>query len=474
MAPPMNQITLFLLTAGSLVLTPATAAEGLDDLFDLDAPLDGAVEAVPAAVSPPEDATEVPDPALDDAFRLDVAEGEPASGHKGGPRLSGYGEISAAHTTPDPEHWSKLRARLELAATGNLGSGVKYKVTGRADLDGAFDLEDDFYPGAVRRDQRREFMWRETYLDFGSGDLEFRLGRQHVVWGEVVGLFVADVVSARDMREFLLPEFESMRIPQWAARAEYFAGETHFEALWIPYPSHDDIGKPGADFYPFPIPGNTPIHTVERDTELSNTNWGLRVSHLVAGWDLSAFYYQSLDASPTLYRLPTGLELRNDRINQVGGTFSKDYDTFVLKGEAVHTRGRRFLTSEPSAPFGLDASNTLDYVIGADLPHDDWRFNAQYYGRYTFGHSDGMTVDQDEHGLTFLVNRKFGGSLEAELLYVTSLNRTDYMLRPKLVWNMTQEWRAQFGVDVFGGPDDGLFGRFDDSDRVYVEVRRWF
>jgi hypothetical protein len=66
----------------------------------------------------------------------------------------------------------------------------------------------------------------------------------------MVGLFFADVVSARDMREFILPEFDQMRIPQWAARAEYFADDYHAELLWIPVASYDNIGKPGAEFYP--------------------------------------------------------------------------------------------------------------------------------------------------------------------------------------------------------------------------------
>jgi hypothetical protein len=73
-----------------------------------------------------------------------------------------------------------------------------------------------------------------------------------------------------------------------------------------------------------------------------------------------------------------------------------------------------------------------------------------------------------------LVNRKFGDSFEAEVLYASSLNRSDYMVRPKVIWNITQEWRGQLGADLFGGRDQGMFGRFGDSDRVYVEVRRWF
>lgn len=446
------------------------ADEALDDLFDLDAPLEGAVEVAPAGGAGPASApAEGGAPASAPSAASDDGGGAP-----GLPRLSGFLEFAGAYTTPERSHWSKQRARLELAATGRAGPGLRYKVSARADLDAAY-LGGSDYPQAVRNDQRRELALRETYLDFGSGDLEFRVGRQHVVWGEVVGMFVADVVSARDMREFLLPEFEQMRTPQWAVRSEYFAGETHLELLWIPRPSHDDIGKPGADFYPYPLPDGTPVHVVKRDSGLSNSNWGVRASRLIAGWDLSAFYYESLDVTPTLYSMPTGsFELRNDRIRQLGATFSKDLGDFVLKGEVVHTHGRSFNTRDPSAPFGLRASDTLDYVLGIDLPADDWRFNAQLYGRATLDHARGMYSDRNEHGVTLLVNRKFMSDFEAEVLYVGSLNRSDYMLRPKLIWNITQEWRAQAGVDLFHGPEQGLFGRFDNSDRVYVELKHWF
>lgn len=445
------------------------AADAMDDLFDLDAPIEGAVDAAPAGAStaPPTEPAALGQP--------EVTEGGVEGGEThGAARLSGFAEFAAAYTTPDASHWSKQRARFELAATGRAVAGLRYKVSARAEVDAAYIGGDD-YPSAVRNDQRRELSLREAYLDFGSGDLEFRLGRQHVVWGEVVGMFVADVVSARDMREFVLPEFEQLRIPQWAARAEYFAGETHLELLWIPRPSHEDIGKPGADFYPYPLPGGTPVHVVERDTELSNSNWGMRASRLISGWDLSAFYYESLDATPTLYTMPSGsFELRNDRIRQLGATFSKDLGDFVLKGEAVHTHGRSFNTQDPAAPYGLRESDTLDYVLGVDLPADDWRFNAQFYGRTTFDHAQGMYSDRNEYGVTLLVNRKLISDVEAEVLYVTSINRTDYMLRPRLIWNIAQEWRAQAGMDIFHGPERGLFGRFDDSDRVYVELKHWF
>lgn len=393
----------------------------------------------------------------------------------GGIKWGGYGELGMAWTYADPEHWSKLRGRVELGGSGALSPSVKWKLSARADGDAAPDIG-NFYPDPVRRDQRSDSRIRDAYLDISAGDWDFRLGRQHVVWGEMVGLFFADVVSARDLREFLLPEFDAMRIPQWTARAEYFKDDFHAEFIWIPVPSYDDVGKPGSDFFPVQVTGLRFKSDQKPDQNLANTNWGVRLSTLKNGWDLTGFYYRSMDRSPTYYPQPDGIfEPRHDRIHQIGGTVSKDYGDFVLKGEFVHTRGRRFNLVNPTLPiFGMQRSDTLDYVVGLDLPSGDWRFNWQLFARTMFDHKEAMGIERHEPGGSFLVNRKFGDALEAEVLMVAGFNRTDYMVRPKMVWRFAPSWRSQAGLDIFGGKAQGLFGRYEDRDRVYLEVRRDF
>ncbi|GEM_PF-394787 len=404
-----------------------------------------------------------------------LPQGEPADWLRN-VRTSGYAELTSAYTVSDPSRWSILRARVEPAVTGSLGASLRFKLAGRAQGDAAFDLEDDYYPSAVRDDQRSRFTIREAYIDADAGDWQLRLGRQHVVWGEMVGLFLADVVSARDMREFYLQEFDAMRIPQWGVRAERFAGDSHVELLWIPYPSYDEIGEPGSDFYPFPVPAGVPVREDQPSRNLGNSHWGIKGSHLVNGWDISGFYYQSQDVSPNLYSTPTGLALRNDSLKQVGASFSKDFYSWVLRGEAVHTQGRRFFAGEPAlaGDFSPLDSDALDYVVGVTIPRGDWRVDLQFYGRRLFQHQPQMLGDANEIGYTAMVNYGFGQRLEWEVLYLSGLNRTDWSLQPRVVYNLAPEWRLQFGADLFGGDPTGLFGQFDQSDRVYLELRRWF
>jgi hypothetical protein len=398
---------------------------------------------------------------------------------------SGFARGELGRTFASPAHWSKMLVRAELDGRGALAPDVRYKIGARLDYDFVYDAT-DFYPHDVRHDQRFNLLLRENYLDFGTGNWDFRVGRQHIVWGEMVGLFFADVVSAKDLREFILPEFEILRIPQWAARAEYFNGDFHAEAVWIPAPSYDEIGKPGAEFFPaVPAPpaGFATLYDNEQfpKRRLSNSNYGFRVSMLTRGWDISGFYYRSLDAQPTFYRSivvapqPAFIyQARHDRISQVGATVAKDLGPAVFKAEMVYTRGRNYGVLRADDD-GVVRQNTLDVVGGLDftLPAET-RLNVQGFNRTFFDHDPDIVPRRNETGVSLLVNHKLTERLAAEVLAIASVNRSDWMVRPRLLWNFQTNWQFVFGVDVFNGPPLGLFGQFDNRDRVYTEVRYSF
>ena len=399
--------------------------------------------------------------------------------------VKGYLQFELARTTAEPDHWSKMRTRADVSSQGALGEDVKWKLGARLDYDAVYGIN-NFYPFEVRRDQRLGFMLRENYLDYSAGNWDFRFGRQHAVWGEMVGLLFADVVSARDMREFVLPEFDAMRIPQWAARAEYFKDDFHAEFLWIPVASYDITGKPGAEFFPNqPQPSGFAIqyrNEVRPERNWNHGNYGVRLSTLKNGWDVSGFYYSSMDNAPTFYRevaivpTPTVIyEARHDRIDQVGGTLAKDFGSFVLKGEGVYTHGRQVTVLRFNDADGVVPQDTLDWALGLDftLPAET-RFNVQFFQRATFGHDPDTIPKKFENGYTLYLNSKLTEKLEAQAMWINSLQRNDWLFRPRLAWNFERNWRLMFGADVFHGPETGLFGRYDGKDRLYGELRYAF
>lgn len=422
---------------------------------------------------------------------FDDVPGEASTSASDQPRWGGFYHFTGAYTYSDPSHWSRAVNRLQLYARGRLGEGVSWYASARVDVDPVY-MESDFYNAAVRKNQRLDFYVRETYLDFAAAGLEWRVGRQQIVWGEVVGLYFADVVSGRDQRDFILPTFDIVRIPQWAARAEWFRGDFHAEAIWIPVRSFDYIGKPGADFYP---PGRTvdPLLAAGIDVQfdnaqqpvrtLANSSWGARVSGTAAGWDLSAFYFRSYSAAATFYRdiVPGPAPAvvftpRHDRIWQVGGTVSKDMGALVLRAEAVYTSGQGYSVSALDVPQGVVKRDTFDWIVSADIPLPavgrDTRVNLQGFERRFQGGDTDIVPQVGGYGASIFAATRVAPAVEASLLWIQGITvSNDRLLRPRLAWFFQRNWVAAVGVDIFAGPDTGYFGRFGNRDRVYAELR---
>lgn len=404
------------------------------------------------------------------------------------PKVSGYVSSEAAYTWGGENHWSKFRNTLSLTAEGAFSDSLAWKASGWLRWDPVAQ-HSDFYPDAVQDNRGFEAQVRETYLDASFGDWDFRIGRQNIVWGEMVGLFFADVVSARDMREFVLADFEQIRIPQWAARAEYFKDDFHAELVWIPYMTYDEIGKPGDDFYPYPpaFPGFGYRIANEKEPRGGDADdaLGLRLGWIVDGWDINGYYYRSTDVIPAFSRrlglvggVPTlTYTPTHNRIQQWGMTVGKDIgDGLVFKAEAIYTMGRRYEVLRLSDADGLVSKDTFDYVLGLDwTPEGDTRVNFQFFQRYYQDHDPDMIPDRVESGASVYFSTKtWEGRLEPEITAIHSLNRDDWLLRPRLTWNVSQDLKASVGADVLHGPPDGLFGRFTNGDRVYAEMRYSF
>lgn len=405
---------------------------------------------------------------------------------KSGARFSGFFDALGAYTYAKPTHWSRGAGRLQVVGQGELAENVKWKIGARVDADVVY-MTSDFYLDPVKKNQRLDAFWGENYIDFSAGSWDFRLGAQQIVWGEVVGLFFADVVSARDTREFLLPSFDIIRIPQWAARAEYFAGDSHVEFVWIPVPAFDRIGKPGADFYPAPLPSPTSAQAaalfedpVAPSSNLRNSNAGVRANTLISGWDLAAFYYRSYSSAPTFYRMPSStpgqpfvFQPRYDRIWQAGGTVTKDFGEVVMRGEAVYASGQGYSVTSLATPQGVVERSTFDYILSVEFsPVEDMRLNIQGFQRvYNGGSADEIAIKADGFGASIFASMKINASFEPQILWIQNFKDAGGLVRPRLNWYPVKNTTVGFGVDIFTGPVDGFFGRYGNRDRAYAEVR---
>ena len=395
--------------------------------------------------------------------------------------LSGNLRNETAFRLSPPDQLSKLRTLGYLAGTGQWSEEFSYKVSGRLWYDAVYDMT-DHYPRPVEDDQKKDGELRDTYVDFSHQDWDVRLGKQQIVWGEAVGLFYADVVNAKDLREFVLPDFEFIRIPEWSSDVEYTHESFHAELIWLPFPEMDKVGRPGSEYafvQPAP-PGAQVVYGPESDPaqSLGNSEVGGRLSYQVAGWDFGAFHLRTWDKFPvyTVSEQPgeVALTATHPRLTLDGATFSKEVNEVVLKGEFIYNWQKYFQSTDPSNPTGIVPKDFMDCLLGADYVFPGKLDTALQLGQRIIRNYQPDLFQQREVRtlVTLWLKRPFwDDQLEPEVILVKDLNSTDAMVRPKISYKLTSHWRITLGVDLFGGAPDGLFGEFADRNRGYTELR---
>ncbi len=141
-----------------------------------------------------------------------------------------------------------LRGKYPLSQPEPTPANITFHFTLRGYYDGVFDLTNHFPPN-VEEDEESEVSIREAVLAVRAGRWDLRIGRQQVVWGEAVGLFFADVVNPKDLREFLLRDFDDLRVSLWGVDALYEAGKDRvLEIFWSPEVRFSKLPTTGAEF----------------------------------------------------------------------------------------------------------------------------------------------------------------------------------------------------------------------------------
>ncbi len=397
----------------------------------------------------------------------------------------------------DDGNGQKVESTFQPELEVELPEGFNLTAIGRV----RWDTRDRLEPGSPSQDttasiSRRwlanddlDFELRELYLDAPTDFAHFRIGKQQTVWGQSDGLKVLDVVNPQDFREFILDDFEDSRIPLWTVAAEVPIEDFTAEFLWIPDQTYNDLPESDAlyaltapRFVPAAVPGFTVVQQEpdRPDDVLSDSDAGVRLLGMVDGWDLSLNYLYHYDDNPVLRRQINGTTVtitpEYERTHLVGGTFSNSFGDFVLRGELGYSFDRFFLTEDLSDSDGVGESDNISSVVGLDwYGLDDTLVSAQLFGDYLTNDIDGLVRDQFESTASLLVRRSFlDEDLEAEVIWLQSLNSGDGLVRPKVTYQVDDDLKVWAGADIFFGTSDGVFGQFDDNDRFLVGVQFTF
>ncbi len=340
--------------------------------------------------------------------------------------------------------------------------------------------------------QGLELGLREAYLDVYFNSIDLRIGKQQIIWGKADGVFITDIVSPKDLSEFLLRDFDEIRMGITSLKADYYIGDNTFELVWIPTFTPTKFAPEGSIWRPampsFPL---QPVIDHSKETvksSLENSEAFAKFSALTEYVDFEIMAGYAWDDDPTMHvvkhmdfsnpRQPvlTGITVfpEHHRLTIGGGSFSTTVGPFVLRGEGAYYQGKYFNSTDPMAKESVVKKDYMHYLLGLDYTLADWHLSGQFIQQAILDYNESIDKDRYSNMATFLATKDYlNETLNLSFFMYYDFNNKASLVRPKITYDLADDFEVLLGANIFTGTS-GMFGQFNDNDMVYTQIRYSF
>ena len=287
---------------------------------------------------------------------------------------------------------------------------------------------------------------RQAYLDIYFDSADIRIGKQQIIWGKADGVFITDVISPKDLSEFLLPDFDEIRMGITAFKGDYYIGDNTFEFVWVPVFTPTKSPEEGSIWSvepPFPVQPEFDYSQEKVEDKLENSEIFAKYSALTSKIDFEFMAGYMWDDNPTMHAEKLfnpenhslqGLIItpKHHRLSLAGGSFSTTLGAFVLRGEGAYYSGKYFNSADLALIDGTVEKSYLHYLLGLDYTLWDIHLSGQFIQQAILDYEEGIENDEFENTVTFLANRTFlRETLAIEMFSYFGINNSDALLRPR-------------------------------------------
>ncbi|MFW6038959.1 MAG: hypothetical protein ACOC9P_00600 [bacterium] len=398
--------------------------------------------------------------------------------------LNGFWETRIGLRLQDDPHqdeWTVGETRLQLEAGKTFENNLQLNTT--ADLlydpvahDHGFDL--DRGEGPV--------LLREANAAFSPLPwLDVKLGRQVLTWGTGDLVFVNDLFP-KDWRSFLIgrdPEY--LKAPSDALKVSLFTEAVNFDLVYTPRFEPDRFVSGDRLSYYNPQLGrrageDDPIRPVRRDDWIRDDEWAMRAYRRLGSWELAGYGYYGFWKSPlgfdpargaaTFPRLAVyGASIRGPMLGGISNAEIGYYDSLNDQGGGdpftPNSQVRLLIGHEREVARNLMLG--MQYYLEHMLDHEAYQANLPA-GMPEADHNRHLLTAR----LTWLTHRQ---TVEWSLFAFYSPSDEDVYLRPRVLYDLDDNWRLEAGGNAFlGRHDHTFFGQFENNTNAYVAVRYSF
>jgi len=446
--------------------------------------------------------------------------------------LSGYlkNEFSMGMDTFNDVH--KFKNILGLSGEYRINDDWTLFASTRYWYDAVYDWYEKYDPAQhyMGHVQRTDWL-RDCYLDYISDNLDIRLGKQQVVWGQSDGIPILDRVNPFDLTEYWLPDFVDLRIPLWMINIKYAPKiNSVLQLLIIPDFEQSTSAPPAAplsfrsyqlfqafkDWWegpptaiPFkPFSGTVNANIYYPAKKFKNSTFGVqwldRIGELeytlnfLYGYYYSArTYFEGAGGMGTILNYGRRFKLWR----MYGGSFNRTFTEagplqgITLRGDFAYYNDEPVTYGNPDtgSSGGVHRWDNIFWLIGIDkYVATNWLVSFQF-SQYIMQEAKPGGVDPNT-GTPYVTFNAYTYGPQDQVENIFSLKiMTDFMherLKSEILWSWTDDNQGRVspkinyeikdnlwlttGIHYFYGNEYDTNGQFRDKSQVYLNITYTF
>ncbi len=327
-------------------------------------------------------------------------------------------------------------------------------------------------------DDRTGVQLQEAYFNYQNELVEFKAGRQIVVWGVADGLRVTDLISPVDYTEFMSSDYDDMRMAVDGFRVKYPGERVNAEVVYVPVPRYFQMPLGEDNPWRPNLPEKAGLDFPEGpDAKFKNGDFGTRLSFFLSNLDFSISALHTHNQSPVSVVEPVSMDSVvihgiHETMTMFGGDMSMPIGEFVIRAEVAE-----YFREALGYANNLDYArkNTFNALGGIDwYAGNNWTFMVQYLHKYIADYSDELANEKNSSEMTFRISKELlNNTLKLSLYGMFDIDNLGYYGRASGDYSLTDQVMLSLGYDHFGGKRGQLAG-YKKNREVWAKAKYYF
>ena len=330
------------------------------------------------------------------------------------------------------------------------------------------------YSDDVLDEYEYDFEFNEVFIQGSfNSHLDFKIGRQILVWGEADNIRVIDKFNPLDNREPGQVDIEELRLPVVMTKLDYYFDQWSLSGVIVHENRANKNPVYGNDFYP----GNIPEPRVITS---SQDEYGIALKGVFSGWDLS-FYWASFfdDKTHLEYDINANLVLRQSHLELFSGAANIVLGSWLFKTELAYINGLEYFATH----LAEQEFDRLDSLIGFEYHGiENTLIEVEIANRHVVNYEDKLNnIIDDVQKNELQVALLFQQSFNHDTLHFTFFS-TYFGLRAEkgaiqrlsLEYDLNDKLSATIGLVNYNAGSNASFVNWSDNDRLFFKVKYYF